>query len=144
MRTGLAARTSHLCLAIALAIGSPLGESLLAQAPAAAPASTLFKRTLLQQHDLSAPGREFVQVLAEFQPGGATGRHTHPGEEIGYVMAGPVVVEVDGEAPRTYQTGEAFLIPAGKIHNAISRANAARIVVTYVIEKGKPPATPVP
>lgn len=114
----------------------------IAQTPA--PASPLFKRTLLQQHDLSAPGREFVQVLAEFQPGGSTGRHTHPGEEIGYVIAGPVVVEIDGEPTRTFQSGEAFMIPAGKIHNATSRSAAARLVVTYVIEKGKPAATPVP
>ena len=113
-----------------------------AQAPAA-PAA--FKRTVLQQADLSAPGREVVQALAEVQPGGAAGRHTHPGEEIAYVLAGPIVIEIDGKPAKTLQTGDVFLIPAGAIHNARNTGTAvAKVVATYVIEKGKPVATPVP
>ncbi len=110
-----------------------------AQAPA------LFKRTVLQQGDLSAPGREVVQALAEVQPGGASGRHTHPGEEIGYVLLGPVVLEIDGKPARTLQSGEVFLIPAGTVHNARNAGTGiAKVVATYVIEKGKPVTTPVP
>src|SRR6478672_4784650 len=121
----------------ALALAGSLAASAAAQAPAP------FKRTVLQQADLSAPGREVVQALAEVQPGASAGRHTHPGEEIAYVLAGPVVVEIDGQAPKTLQTGEVFLIPAGKIHNATNRGTGiAKIVATYVIEKGKPVATP--
>ena len=121
-----------------LALATTLAIGVSAQAP------TPFKRTVLQQADLSIPGREVVQALAEIQPGAAAGRHTHPGEEIGYVAAGPVVVEIDGQAPKTLQTGEAFLIPAGKIHNAINRGTGvAKVVATYIIEKGKPVATPV-
>jgi quercetin dioxygenase-like cupin family protein len=112
--------------------------TLLAQAP------TPFKRTVLQQHDLSTPGREFVQALAEIQPGAASGRHTHPGEEVGYVLAGPLVVEIDGQPAKTLQTGEVFLIPPGTVHNAVNRATGvAKVVATYIIEKGKPVATPV-
>jgi quercetin dioxygenase-like cupin family protein len=119
-----------------------LAGSLAASAAAQAPVP--FKRTVLQQADLSAPGREVVQALAEVQPGASAGRHTHPGEEIAYVLAGPVVVEIDGQAPKTLQTGEVFLIPAGRIHNATNHGTGvARIVATYVIEKGKPVATPV-
>lgn len=110
-----------------------------------AQAPTPFKRTVLQQGDLSAPGREVVQALAEVQPGAASGRHTHPGEEIAYVLAGPFVLEVDGKPAQTLQTGEVFLIPAGTIHNARnSGTGMAKILATYVIEKGKPVATPVP
>ena len=113
-----------------------------AQTPAA-PAP--FKRTVLQQADLSAPGREVVQALAEVQPGGASGRHTHPGEEVAYVLAGPVVLEIDGKPAKTLQTGEVFLIPAGAIHNARNTGKTvAKVVATYIIEKGKPVATPVP
>jgi len=109
-----------------------------AQAPAA------FKRTVLQQGDLSAPGREAVMALAEIQPGGASGRHTHPGEEISYVLAGPFVLEIDGKPAKTLQTGEAFMIPAGIVHNARNAGTGvAKIVATYVIEKGKPVTTPV-
>ena len=112
-----------------------------AQAQAPAP----FKRTVLQQGDLSAPGREAVMALGEFQPGGASGRHTHPGEEISYVLAGPLVIEIDGKPAKTYQTGEVFMIPAGTIHNANNTGTAvAKVVGTYVIEKGKPVTTPVP
>ncbi len=121
-----------------------LAGIVLTTAAVAAQAPTPFKRTVLQQADLSAPGREVVQALAEIQPGAASGRHTHPGEEVGYVATGPVVVEVDGKPAKTLQTGEVFLIPAGTVHNAINRGTGvAKVVATYIIEKGKPVATPV-
>ena len=116
--------------------------ALFARADAQAP--TPFKRTVLQQGDLSAPGREAVMALAEVQPGGASGRHTHPGEEVAYVLAGPFVLEIDGKPARTLQTGEVFLIPAGTIHNARNAGTGvAKVVATFVIEKGKPLATPI-
>lgn len=112
--------------------------SLAAQAPAP------FKRTVLQQSDLSAPGREAVMAMAEIQPSAAAGRHTHPGEEIGYVLSGPVVIEIDGKPAKTYQTGDAFIIPPNTVHNARNTGRSAvKIVSTYIIEKGKPVATPV-
>ena len=46
------------------------------------------KRTDLQRHDLSVPGREVVQVRVELAPGVAFPKHTHPGEEIIYVLEG--------------------------------------------------------
>lgn len=104
-----------------------------------------FKRTVLQQGDLSAPGREAVMAVAELQPGGASGRHTHPGEEVAYVLTGPVTIEFDGKPAKTLQTGEAFFIPAGTVHNAKNLgAGVAKVVATYVVEKGKPVATPAP
>jgi quercetin dioxygenase-like cupin family protein len=128
---------------IALAgITAALLMSLFVSADAQAP--TPFKRTVLQQADLSTPGREVVQALAEVQPGATSGRHTHPGEEVAYVLAGPVVLEIDGKPARTLQTGEVFLIPAGTVHNARNTGKGiAKVVATYFIEKGKPVATPV-
>ena len=128
---------------ILAAVTTILAVTFMVRAGAQAPAT--FKRTVLQQGDLSAPGREAVMALAEIQPNGASGRHTHPGEEIAYVLAGPVVLEMDGKPARTLQTGEAFLIPAGTIHNAKNAGTGlAKVVATYVIEKGKPVATPAP
>ena len=72
-----------------------------------------FKRTVVQQADLSVPGREVVQALVEFQPGGTPGRHTHAGEEVGYVIDGTISVEQDGKPAVTLKGGQAFLIPAG-------------------------------
>ena len=113
-------------------------------AAVAAQAPAPFKRTVLQQGDLSAPGREAVMAIAEIQPSAAAGRHTHPGEEIAYVLTGPVVIEIDGKPAKTYQTGEVFMIPPGTIHNAKNPGTSvAKIVSTYVIEKWKPVATPV-
>jgi quercetin dioxygenase-like cupin family protein len=103
----------------------------------------LFKRTVLQQADLSVPGREAVTAVAELQPGGAPGRHTHPGEEVGYVLEGTILLEQEGKPSVTLNAGQAFLIPAGTIHNATGKGSgAARILATYIVEKGKPLATP--
>jgi quercetin dioxygenase-like cupin family protein len=103
-----------------------------------------FKRTELQRGDVSVPGREVVQAIAEIPSGVAAGRHTHPGEEFGYVLEGTVVVEIDGTPARTLKAGEGFIIPAGRIHDARNTGKAmARVLATYIIEKGKPVATPV-
>ena len=102
-----------------------------------------FKRTVLQQADLSAPGREVITAVADFEPRATPGRHTHPGEEIGYVLAGTFLVEQDGKAPVTLSAGGTFLIPAGTVHNATNTGAAAgKILATYIVEKGKPLATP--
>ena len=102
-----------------------------------------FKRTVLQQADLSSPGREVVQAVADFEPRATPGRHTHPGEEIGYVLEGTFVVEQEGKAPVTLKAGGTFLIPAGTIHNATNTGGGpGKILATYIVEKGKPLATP--
>jgi quercetin dioxygenase-like cupin family protein len=104
-----------------------------------------FKRTVLQQSDISVPGREVVSAVAEFEPRATPGPHTHFGEEIGYVLEGTFLIEQAGKAPVTLQTGGSFLIPAGTVHNATNTgAGKARILATYVVEKGKPLATPAP
>jgi quercetin dioxygenase-like cupin family protein len=104
-----------------------------------------FKRTVLQQADLSAPGREVVQAVADFEPRATPGRHTHPGEEIGYVLEGTFLIEQDGKGPVTLRAGGTFLIPAGAIHNATNTGSGAgKILATYIVEKGKPLATPAP
>jgi quercetin dioxygenase-like cupin family protein len=103
-----------------------------------------FKRTVLQQVDLSVAGREAVTALAEIQPAAAVGRHTHPGEEIGYVIEGTVLVEREGKPAVTLNAGQTFLIASGAVHNATNKGSGvARILATYIVEKGKPLATPV-
>ena len=104
-----------------------------------------FKRTVLQQVDISVPGREVITAVGEFQPGASPGRHTHPGEEVSYVLEGSVVLEQEGKPDRTVSAGQAFIIPAGIVHNATNKGTAvAKIVATYIVEKGKPLATPAP
>ena len=104
-----------------------------------------FKRTVLQQADISMPGREVITAVGEFQPGATPGRHTHPGEEVSYVLEGSVVLEIAGKPDKTVRAGEAFIIPAGAVHNATNKGTSvAKIVATYIVEKGKPLATPAP
>lgn len=101
------------------------------------------KRTDLQRHDLSVPGREVVQVRVDLAPGVAFGRHSHPGEEIVYVIEGSLEYEVEGRPPVTLKAGEVLFIPAGTIHAAknVGSGNGAELA-TYVVEKGKPLVVP--
>jgi len=102
------------------------------------------KRTDLQRHDLSAPGREVVQVRVDFDPGYVSPRHTHPGEEIIYVLDGTLEYQVEGKAPVTLKPGDVLFIPAGTIHAArnVGTGRGAEIA-TYIVEKGKPLLTVV-
>ena len=103
------------------------------------------KRIDLQRHDLSVEGREVVQAIVELDPGVTSARHTHPGEEIVYVLEGaPLEYEVEGKPPVTLKPGDVLFIPAGTIHaakNVGSRKGAE--LATYIVEKGKPLLTVV-
>jgi quercetin dioxygenase-like cupin family protein len=101
------------------------------------------KRTVLQQGDLSAPGREGVMMNVEFPPGASTGRHTHPGDELSYVVQGTLRLEIQGQPPRDLRAGDTLMVPAGVIHNAANTGSASTVVIaTYFVEKGKPLASP--
>jgi quercetin dioxygenase-like cupin family protein len=97
------------------------------------------KRTDLQRHDLSVPGREVVQARVELDPGVASGKHWHPGEEIIYVLEGSLEYQVEGKPPITLKAGDVLFIPAGTIHAAknVGSGNGSELA-TYVVEKGKP------
>jgi quercetin dioxygenase-like cupin family protein len=103
-----------------------------------------FNRTDLQQHDLSIPGREVIQVRVELAPGVASPKHTHPGEEIIYVLEGSLEYEVEGKPPVTLKAGDVLFIPAGTVHAAknVGSGSGAELA-TYIVEKGKPLLTVV-
>jgi quercetin dioxygenase-like cupin family protein len=114
-------------------------------AAAAAPSSGALKRELVGRADVSVPGREAVVARVEVAPGGKAGRHTHPGDEISYVMEGEATLLVDGQPPRKVKAGESFVIPAGVVHDAHNDAAVPiKLVGVYVVEKGKPLASPAP
>src|SRR5277367_5066394 len=105
---------------------------------------TAIKRTELQRHDLSTPGREVVQVRVDFPPGVGVPKHTHPGEEIVYVLEGTLEYDLEGQPPVTLKAGEVMFIPAGTVHTAknVGSGNGSE-VSAYIVEKGKPLATMV-
>src|ERR671911_3041290 len=72
-------------------------------------------RTDLVRHDLSVSGREVIQVRVDFAPGVGFPAHSHPGEEIAYVIEGVLEYQLEGRPPVTLKAGEALLIPAGTI-----------------------------
>jgi quercetin dioxygenase-like cupin family protein len=102
-------------------------------------------RTMVLKADTSMPGREAVVARVEVAPGAKAGRHTHPGDEISYVIEGETVLLIDGQPPRTVKAGESFLIPAGVVHDAHNEGTTpTKLVGVYVVEKGKPLASPAP
>ena len=102
-------------------------------------------RTLVGRADVSVPGREAVVARVEVAPGAKAGRHTHPGDEISYVLEGEATLLVDGQPPRLVKAGESFVVPAGTVHDAQNEGSAPiRLVGVYVVEKGKPLASPAP
>ncbi|WP_439363294.1 cupin domain-containing protein [Bradyrhizobium sp. DASA03005] len=110
--------------------------------PAAA-AQAGVTRTDLQRHDLSSPGREAVQVRVDLAPGVAFGRHTHPGEEIIYVLAGAIEYDVEGKPPVTLRAGDVLFIPAGTVHAAKNvGGETASELATYIVAKDRPLLTP--
>jgi quercetin dioxygenase-like cupin family protein len=101
------------------------------------------KRTDLQRHDLSVPGREVIQVRVDIAPGAVAAKHSHPGEEIIYVIEGSLEYQVEGKTPVTLKAGEVLFIPYGTAHSAknVGTDNAAELA-TYIVEKGKPLVVP--
>ena len=97
------------------------------------------RRIELQRHDLSVPGREVVQVIVELEPGTTAPRHSHPGEEIIYVLEGTWEYTLDGKPPAVLKAGDVLFIPAGVIHSArtVGTGRGAELA-TYIVEKGKP------
>jgi quercetin dioxygenase-like cupin family protein len=100
------------------------------------------KRTELQRAALSAPGWEMVQVLTEIPAGVASGWHMHPGEEVGYILAGTVTMEIRGRPLVTLHAGDPFLIPPRTPHNAVDLGpDTGHMLSTYIVEIGEPLAT---
>jgi quercetin dioxygenase-like cupin family protein len=132
-------KTVRILMATALILASGLALHM-AQAQLAGT-----RRIDLQRHDLSAQGREVIQARVEIDPGVTSPRHTHPGEEIIYVLEGSLEYQVEGKPPVTLKAGDVLFIPAGTIHAAknVGSGNAAELA-TYVVEKGKPLVTVVP
>jgi quercetin dioxygenase-like cupin family protein len=124
--------------AVGLAIVLAVTGALLAQNPAV-------KRTVVNRGDVSVPGREAVIANVEIAPGGSAGRHTHPGDEISYVVSGEGEILMEGKPPLKIKAGDGFVVPGGTKHDAHNTGTQPlKLTAVYVVEKGKPLATPAP
>ena len=106
----------------------------------AAPAT--FKRTELQRFPSPVSEWEIVQSLAEIPEGVASGRHSHPGPEVGYIVRGDVAMEFDDRPTLTLRTGDPFMIPPGVVHNARNIGTVTtKMLSTYVVDEAQSLAT---
>jgi len=97
------------------------------------------KRTVLLQHDTSAPGFEALLVSVEIPVGGREGRHTHPGTAMIHVLEGALTLDYEGKPTTTYKAGQSFFVDAGKVHEGINKENVpVKAIATFVIPKGQP------
>jgi quercetin dioxygenase-like cupin family protein len=123
---------------LALVCGVLLAGAVFAQNPG-------ITRTIVQRGDVSFPGHEAIIAHVEIAPGASAGRHTHPGEEISYVMDGEGELIIAGQPTRKIKTGDGFIVPAGAIHDAHNTGTQPlKLAAVYYVEKGKPLATPAP
>ena len=122
--------------------------SLAASFPLAAQQSTTpapIKRTILQKVDVpGSPNYETITGIAEISPGVNIGRHTHPGAETGYVIEGAMTLLIEGKPPLALKAGDSYQVPVNAIHDAKSGDNGTKIIAIYIVEKGKPLASPAP
>jgi len=100
------------------------------------------KRTLIKQTEGPMDGYVTVEMRIEIEPGATIARHTHPGIESSYVVEGGVELAVDGEGTRAFSAGEGFQVPTGRPHGGKNGPAKTLLAATYVVEKGKPLASP--
>jgi quercetin dioxygenase-like cupin family protein len=98
------------------------------------------KRTVLRSIDFPA-GYTTVTAIVELAPGSCSGRHTHPGIDSGFVMQGDFVLKVEGKPEQTFKAGDSFETLPLMPHDACS-VSGTKLVDTWVIERGKPLASP--
>jgi quercetin dioxygenase-like cupin family protein len=102
-------------------------------------------RTVLDKESLSIPGYDGVLVRTELAPGAREPKHTHPGDIFVYVMEGKVTLIQEGQPDLQRRAGEHFFVPAGRVHGAANEGTKpVKLLVTFIVQQGKPLTTPVP
>lgn len=100
------------------------------------------KRTIIKRTDGPMDGYESVNARVDLEAGALVARHTHPGIESSYVVEGALELSVDGEGTRIFKAGDGFQVPTGVPHSGKNGDKATVLAITYVVEKGKPLASP--
>ncbi len=127
-----------LLIALCIAVVGFVSANAVAQTP------SVTSKTLLQTTLSDDPTKVIEMRLVEFPPGSELGRHTHPGDELAFVLQGTLEILAEGREPRRVSTGDTFHNPRGLIHGARNAGDTpVRLAVTFIVDKGKPVAQPV-
>lgn len=136
-------RTTSLA-AVALAVCLVATAGAQTSPPAVTQGASDIKRTILQKFDVPGANYETIIALVEIVPNGIIGRHTHFGIDSGVLQSGDIVLNATGKPEMTMKAGDSWQVPPNTVHWGKAGPNGAKIVNTYVVEKGKPLATPAP
>ena len=100
---------------------------------------------LAQQSGIKRTPLQKVDFPAGYNTGGASGRHSHPGAETGYVLEGELELVIDGKPPLKLKAGDSYQIPEGAVHDAkTSGDKPLKVLGVYVVKAGEPLAKPAP
>jgi len=128
----------------ACAICAIVGFAATAVGEANAQAPAGLKRTILSKTEY--PDSKYATILAtvDIEAGAIVPRHTHPGVESVYVVEGAFELSVQGQPARQVKAGDGFQVLAEVPHGARNGDKPVKLVVTYVVDKDKPLASPAP
>jgi quercetin dioxygenase-like cupin family protein len=126
------------------AIAAVIAACVIAAAQTSAAPIGIERKVLLQQ-DLAIPGYEVVLVEVTIAVGGREGRHWHAGTLVGHILEGELTMEQDGQPTKMFKAGESVFIEPGRVHEGINKGSVpVKVLVTFIVEKGKPLTTPAP
>jgi quercetin dioxygenase-like cupin family protein len=127
---------------ILIGVGTAIAFSVIATLASAQPANPI-KRTMLQQ--LEYPdGHITYLMMVEIPPNFSVAAHTHPGAEVSYVMEGEMTITLAGKPPLTVKAGDSLAIPANVVHHGVMGPGGIKLLISYVLDKTKPMASPAP
>jgi quercetin dioxygenase-like cupin family protein len=113
-----------------------------AMTPSAKPQVGLERKILLEQ-DLAIPGYEVVLAQVTLAIGGREGRHSHPGTLVANILEGELTLELEGKPTKIVKAGESVLVEPGQVHEGFNKGSVPiKALATFIVEKGKPLATP--
>ncbi|MFL6796241.1 MAG: cupin domain-containing protein [Xanthobacteraceae bacterium] len=129
------------CAALLMFAGVGSADAQVQPAPVA---PSPVKRTILQKTDVPGTNMEMIYATVEIAPNFKAGRHFHPGVVIAHVLEGEFWVQLDGAPEKVLRAGESITLPDHVIHNEGALGQPMKMIVAYVVEKGKPLASPAP
>lgn len=111
---------------------------------ATTPPMAPIKRTILQKADVPGTNLEIIYATVEISAGFKAGRHNHPGVVMAQIIDGDFWLQLDGQPEQVLRVGESLTIPDRAVHNEGAPDKPVKLNAIYVVEKGKPLASPAP